>query len=41
MSNVRRIFVEKKAGFDIPAQELFRDLKESLSIEGLEGVRII
>ncbi len=41
MSNVRRIFVEKKAGFDIPAQELFRDLKESLSLEGLEGVRII
>ena len=41
MSNVRRIFVEKKVGFDIPAQELLRDLKESLSLEGLEGVRII
>lgn len=38
---VRRIFVEKKKGFDVEAHGLFRDLKVNLGIAGLEGVRII
>ena len=27
---VRRVFVEKKKGFDVEAQSLYRDLKEIL-----------
>jgi len=38
---VRRIYVEKKTGFDVEAQSLYRDLKENLGIRGLTGVRII
>ncbi|MEW5922335.1 MAG: phosphoribosylformylglycinamidine synthase [Bacillota bacterium] len=40
-SNVRRIYVEKRKGYDIEAQSLFADLRENLGIKGLEGVRII
>jgi len=39
--NVRRVFVEKKKGFDIEAQALYRDLKDNLGISGLKSVRII
>lgn len=38
---VRRIFVEKKPGFDVEAQSLLKDLKNNLGITGLEGIRII
>ncbi|MCT4604669.1 MAG: phosphoribosylformylglycinamidine synthase [Marinisporobacter sp.] len=38
---VRRIYVEKKSGFDIEAQHLYKDLVESLGIKGLKGVRIL
>jgi phosphoribosylformylglycinamidine synthase len=38
---VRRIFVEKKKGFDIEANGLFRDLKKNLKLGGLKSVRII
>ena len=38
---VRRIFVEKRQGFDIPAQQLCDDLKETFHLDGLEAVRII
>ncbi|MDD2421321.1 MAG: hypothetical protein PHU78_04195, partial [Heliobacteriaceae bacterium] len=38
---VKRIFVEKKKGFDIEAQGLFQDLKENLGLKGLTGVRVI
>jgi phosphoribosylformylglycinamidine synthase len=38
---IRRIFVEKKEGFDVEAQALFADLKENLGIKGIEGVRLI
>ncbi|HOP75081.1 MAG TPA: phosphoribosylformylglycinamidine synthase [Bacillota bacterium] len=38
---VRRIFVEKKPGFDIEAQSLYKELKYNLGIGGLEGVRIV
>jgi len=41
MSSVRRIFVEKKKGYDVAAQGLYTDLKENLGIRGLQGVRII
>lgn len=38
---VRRIFVEKKKGFDVEAQGLCADIRDNLGIEGLEGVRIL
>jgi len=40
-NTVRRIYVEKKDGFDIEARDLFKDLKENLGIAGLVKVRII
>ena len=39
--NIKRIFVEKKLGFDVEAQGLFKELKEHLSITGLQSVRVI
>lgn len=41
IKNVRRVFVEKKKGFDVEAHSLYRDLKDNLGISGLMGVRII
>ncbi len=41
MNRVRRIFVEKKKGFDVEANHLFHDLKENLNLAELTGVRII
>jgi phosphoribosylformylglycinamidine synthase len=38
---IRRIYVEKRRGFDVEAQNLYRDLRENLNIEGLEAVRIV
>lgn len=38
---VRRIYVEKKKGFDVEARHLFHDLKENLGIQGLQDIRII
>ncbi|HEX3047476.1 MAG TPA: phosphoribosylformylglycinamidine synthase [Bacillota bacterium] len=38
---VKRVFVEKKPGFDVEAQSLARDLKQNLGIAGLQTVRII
>ena len=32
---VRRIYVEKKKGFDVEAVGLFNDVKENLHLEGL------
>lgn len=37
---VRRIFIEKKKGFDTEAEQLFYDLNQSLGIKGLMEVRI-
>jgi phosphoribosylformylglycinamidine synthase len=37
---VRRIFVEKKKGFDIEAKQLISDLKRQLGIESIEEIRI-
>ena len=38
---VRRVYVEKKPGFDIQAGKLLRELTENLEIQGLRRVRII
>ncbi len=38
---VRRIYVEKKPGFDTEASGLFDDLAQNLHIEGIEGLRIL
>ena len=41
MSHVKRIFVEKKAGLDIAAKNLFRDLRDNLGIKALTAVRLL
>jgi phosphoribosylformylglycinamidine synthase len=41
MGNVRRIYVEKKSGFDVEAREVLHDLRVNLGIKTLEGIRII
>ena len=41
MSNIRRIFVEKKKNRDIEAQHLYNDIKENLGISNLLGLRIL
>lgn len=38
---VRRIFVEKKKGFDVEARSILEDLRENLSLDGLREVRLI
>ena len=38
---VTRVFVEKKQGFDIEAQQMLSDLRGNLGIGGLERVRIL
>ena len=38
---VSRIYVEKKPGFDVEAQQLKGELAEILGIRGLEGVRLV
>lgn len=38
---VRRVYSEKKRGYDVEAQALFKDLKINLGIHALEGVRVI
>jgi len=38
---VKRIYVEKKQGYDIEAKGLYSDLLENLGIEGLESLRVI
>lgn len=38
---VRRIYVEKKKGFDVEAVQLFNDVKENLHLDGLQSVRIL
>lgn len=41
MAQVRRIYVEKKPGFDVEAKGVLEDLRENLSMKGLKNVRII
>ena len=37
---VKRIYVEKREGFNIPARQLLSDFRETLNLQSLEGVRI-
>ncbi len=41
MSDIKRIFVEKKTGYDIEARHLMNDIRENLEIKALEGLRIL
>ena len=41
MEQVRRIYVEKKDGFDVEAKGIFEDLRENLEMTGLTNVRLI
>ena len=41
MAGIRRIFVEKKRGFDIEASRLLHDLRQHLGVSGLRGLRIL
>ncbi len=41
MEAVRRIYVEKKEGFDVEARGVLKDLSENLSLTGLKSVRIV
>ncbi|CCU80197.1 Phosphoribosylformylglycinamidine synthase,synthetase subunit / Phosphoribosylformylglycinamidine synthase, glutamine amidotransferase subunit [Halanaerobium saccharolyticum subsp. saccharolyticum DSM 6643] len=38
---IRRVFVEKKEGFDVKAEELLHDFRESLELENLEVLRLL
>ncbi len=38
---VRRVYVEKKSGFDIEASKLYADIKENLLVSQLDKVRIL
>ena len=38
---VSRVYVEKKPGFDVEAQELSHELRHTLGVKGLRNVRII
>jgi len=40
-TGVRRIFVEKKKGFDIEARDLYSDITGNLGIKGLKSLRIV
>ena len=41
MSEIRRIYVEKKDAFAVEAKGLLADLKNNLLMDGLEKVRIL
>lgn len=38
---VRRVYVEKKPGFDVEASKLFSEIKENLMVDTLEKIRIL
>ena len=40
MSDVRRLFVEKRPGFDIEAQHMLSDLRENLGLTQITGLRL-
>ncbi len=41
MAEIRRIFVEKRPGFDVEARQWMANVKEHLGMDALQGVRII
>ncbi|MBQ6471493.1 MAG: phosphoribosylformylglycinamidine synthase [Victivallales bacterium] len=38
---VRRVFVEKRSGFDVESRQLLADLRENLELSGLSAVRVL
>ncbi|MEE8716212.1 MAG: phosphoribosylformylglycinamidine synthase [Coriobacteriales bacterium] len=38
---VRRVYVEKKTGFDVEARQLLRELRDIVGIVGLSGLRLV
>ena len=38
---VRRIFVQKREGFDVEAKEILNDLRENLNIKSLNNLKIL
>ena len=38
---IKRVFAEKRKGFDIKALKLYNDLKHNLGIDNLESVRVL
>jgi phosphoribosylformylglycinamidine synthase len=41
MSIVRRCYTEKRPGFDVPAQALYRELHDGLGVKSLSALRIL
>ncbi len=41
MSNIRKIYVEKKKQYDVPARKLEQEIKNYLGIKGLKSVRVL
>lgn len=41
MSNVTRVFVEKKPGFDIEAKQMLWDLRHNLGLKQITGLRLL
>ena len=41
MSSVKRLFVEKRPGFDVEARHMLADLRENLGIAALEAIRVV
>ena len=41
MSNVRRIYVEKKEPYAVSAKQLKQEIKNYLGIKGLKSVRVL
>lgn len=40
MADVRRVFVEKREGFDIEAQQVLADLRDTLGLSGIRALRL-
>ena len=41
MAQVKRIFAEKRPGFDVEALALLKDLQENVGLTGLRRLRLI
>lgn len=41
MSQVTRVFVEKKKGFDVEASQMLWDLRHNLGLKSIEGLRLL
>ncbi len=41
ISNIRRAFIEKREGFNVEAENLLREIKETLNMDSLDNLRIL